>query len=185
MEDEKIVALYWARSEAAIAETSAKYGSYCYTIAHNILSDPEDARECVNDAFLGAWNAIPPHCPSVLSAFLGKLTRRIAIDKVRSRNAKKRGQGELALALEELSECIPSGQNVEQEVERKELVRALNAFVHSLPLQERRVFLCRYWYLDSIASISRRFGFSQSKVKMMLHRTRRKLLSFLEKEDIL
>ncbi len=185
MEDKKIVALYWARSEAAIAETSAKYGSYCYTIAHNILSDPEDARECVNDAFLGAWNSIPPHCPSVLSAFLGKLTRRIAIDKVRSRNAKKRGQGELALALEELSECIPSGQNVEQEVERKELVRALNAFVHSLPLRERRVFLYRYWYLDSIASISRRFGFSQSKVKMMLHRTRRKLLSFLEKEDIL
>ena len=84
MEDEKIVALYWARSENAIAETWAKYGSYCYTIARNILSDPEDARECVNDAFLGAWNAIPPHSPSVLSAFLGKLTRRIAIDKVRT-----------------------------------------------------------------------------------------------------
>ncbi len=185
MEDEKIVALYWARSENAIAETWAKYGSYCYTIARNILSDPEDARECVNDAFLGAWNAIPPHSPSVLSAFLGKLTRRIAIDKVRNRNAQKRGQGELALALEELSECIPSGQNVEQEVERKELARALNAFIRALPPWERRVFVCRYWYLDSVASISRRFGFSQSKVKMMLHRTRRKLLSFLEKEDIL
>ncbi|XBX10749.1 sigma factor (plasmid) [Enterocloster clostridioformis] len=121
MEDDSIVNLYWTRSENAISETSKKYGNYCYSIAYNILGNAEDADESVNDTYLDAWNNIPPHHPSILSTFLGKITRRISIDKWRSRNAKKRGGGEIVLVLDELSDCIPSNQNVEHEVEAAEL----------------------------------------------------------------
>lgn len=182
MEDARIVDMYWARSERAIDETSKKYGRYCYSIACQILADPEDAEECVNDAYLGAWNSIPPHRPAVLSTFLGKITRRISIDKWRGRTAEKRGGGEMALALDELAECVPSGHDVEREAESAELAEAIDRFVMALPIMERRVFICRYWYLDSVSDISRRFGFSQSKVKMMLHRQRKKLLAYLEGE---
>ena len=184
MEDARIVALYWARSEAAIDATSEKYGNYCYSIAYNILANAEDADESVNDTYLAAWNSIPPQRPSVLSSFLGKITRRISIDKWRARSAEKRGGGEIILALDELSDCIPAIKNVEQEVEAAELGKALDRFVMALPLMERRVFIRRYWYLDPIASICQRFGFSQSKVKVMLHRTRNSLRNYLEKEGI-
>ena len=183
MEDARIVELYWARSERAIDETSAKYGKYCYAIAHNILANAEDADESVNDTYLAAWNSIPPHRPAILSTFLGKIARRISIDKWRARSAEKRGGGELALALDELSECVPSDTNVEQIVEAEELGKAIDRFVMALPIMERRVFICRYWYLDPVASICHQFGFSQSKVKVMLHRTRKSLRSYLEKEE--
>lgn len=182
MEDARIVDLYWARSETAIDETSAKYGKYCYAIAHNILSNTEDANESVNDTYLAAWNSMPPQRPSVLSSFLGKITRRISIDKWRARNAEKRGGGEIILALDELSDCVPFGTNVEQAIEAAELGKAIDRFVMALPLMERRVFICRYWYLDPIALICQRFGFSQSKVKVMLHRTRNSLRNYLDKE---
>ena len=184
MEDARIVDLYWARSETAINETSAKYGKYCYTIAHNILANREDADESVNDTYLAAWNSMPPHRPAILSTFLGKITRRISIDKWRSRSAEKRGGGEIFLALDELSECISSHNSVEQEIEAAELGKAIDCFVMALPLMERRVFICRYWYLDSIASICQQFGFSQSKIKVMLHRTRKDLRSYLERQGI-
>ena len=184
MEDARIVDLYWARSETAIDETSAKYGKYCYAIAHNILANAEDADESVNDTYLAAWNSIPPQRPSVLSSFLGKITRRISIDKWRTRNAEKRGGGEIILALDELSDCVPSSRNVEQEVEAAILGKLIDNFVMSLPITERRVFICRYWYLDPIASICHQFGFSQSKVKVMLHRTRNSLRYYLEKEGV-
>lgn len=184
MEDARIVDLYWARSETAIDETSAKYGKYCYAIAHNILANTEDADESVNDTYLAAWNSIPPQRPSVLSSFLGKITRRISIDKWRTRNAEKRGGGEIILALDELSDCVPSSRNVEQEVEAAMLGKLIDNFVMSLPITERRVFICRYWYLDPIASICQQFGFSQSKVKVMLHRTRNSLRYYLEKEGV-
>ncbi len=185
MEDDSIVNLYWARSENAISETSKKYGNYCYSIAYNILGNVEDADESVNDTYLDAWNNIPPHRPSILSTFLGKITRRIAIDKWRGRTAEKRGGGEIVLVLDELSDCIPSNQSVEHEVEAAELSQLIDNFVMSLPPMERRVFICRYWYLDPIADIAQRFGFSQSKVKMMLHRQRKKLLNRLEREALL
>lgn len=185
MEDARIVDLYWARSETAINETSAKYGKYCYAIAQNILANAEDADESVNDTYLAAWNSIPPHRPSVLSSFLGKITRRISIDKWRVRSAEKRGGGEIVLALDELSDCVPSNTNVEQTVEAEELGKAIDRFVMALPIMERRVFICRYWYLDSIASICHQFGFSQNKVKVMLHRIRKDLRNFLEKEGAL
>ena len=182
MEDARIVELYWARSEKAIAETSEKYGKYCYAIAYNVLANHEDADESVNDTYLDAWNNMPPHRPSILSTFLGKITRRISIDKWRGRTAEKRGGGEIVLALDELSDCVPSSHNVEQEIEAAELAKVIDNFVMSLPLMDRRVFICRYWYLDPISAISQQFGFSECKVKTMLYRQRQRLLSRLERE---
>lgn len=184
MEDSDIVALYWARREQAVTETAAKYGSYCHSIAQNILANPEDAEESVNDAYLAAWNAIPPHRPAVLRTFLGKLTRRQALKKWRDGVREKRGGGETALALEELEECVPSGSGAEDAVMAAELALALRRFVAGLPDTERRVFLCRYWYLDPVRTVSRTFGFSESKVKSMLHRTRTKLRTYLQKEGM-
>lgn len=185
MDDEAIIALYFQRSEEAIAQTDTKYGNYCFSIAHNILTSREDAREAVNDTWLGAWNAIPPHRPNSLSAFLGKITRRISINRYLSARTAKRGGGEMSLALEELSECLPSPMDVEKELEAAELNRMLYAFVRALPETERRVFVLRYWYLESIDNITKRFGFSQSKVKSMLFRTRNKLRKELNKEGVM
>lgn len=182
MDDCRIVELYWNRSENAISETDTKYGAYCHKIAYNILTNKEDAEESVNDTYMAAWNSMPPHRPSILSSFLGKITRRISIDRWRARSAYKRGGGEIILALDELEECIADDLNVEKELERKELIRSFNRFLSSLPQTERSVFLCRYWYLDSIQDISEHFSFSQSKVTSMLHRTRIKLRRQLEKE---
>ncbi len=184
MEDSCIVDLYWSRSENAITETMAKYGKYCYTIAFNILANKEDADESVNDTYMGAWNSMPPHRPSVLSTFLGKITRRLSIDKWRARIADKRGGGEIELAIDELSDCIPAGNSIEPEVETAELAKMINDFIKMLPLTEKRVFICRYWYLDSIASICQQFEFTNSKVKSMLYRTRGKLLVYLRKEGV-
>lgn len=158
MEDSRIVELYWERSEAAITETSKKCGKYCYAIAYNILSNAEDADESVNDTYFDAWNSIPPHRPSILSTFLGKITRRISIDKWRGRTADKRGGGEIVQALDEMADCVPSGHSVEHEAEAAELKKIINDFVMSLPVMERRVFICRYWYLDSISAIAGQFG---------------------------
>lgn len=185
MEDQRIVELYWERSEHAIAETAAKYGNYCYRIACNILSNSRDAEESVNDTWLGAWNAMPPQRPAILSTFLGKITRRISIDRWRFRNAGKRGGGEVMLTLEELEDCVSGVGGVEEEAQRREAARAVNAFLAALPATERRVFLRRYWYLDSIRDIAAQFGFSESKVTSMLHRTRAKLRKQLEKEGYL
>lgn len=182
MEDSTIIDLYWRRSERAISETAAKYGKYCYAIAYNILSNAEDADESLNDTYLGAWNSMPPHRPSILATFLGKITRRTALKRWRDGSRQKRGGGEAALALDELGECVPSEKNVEQALFAAELAASLNHFVGELPETERRVFLRRYWYLDSIQTISQDFDFSQSKVKSMLHRIRGRLLLHLEQE---
>ena len=182
MDDERIVALYWSRTETAITETASKYGSYLNSISYNILFNREDAQECVNDTYHIAWNSMPPYRPSILSTFLGKITRRISIDRWRKMRADKRGGGELNLALEELGDCVSGLGSVEDEIERCELTKLFNDFLNTLPATERRVFLCRYWYMDSIQSIAQQFGFSQSKVASMLHRTRAKLRVVLEKE---
>lgn len=182
MEDGQIVALYWSRSQQAVAETAEKYGSYCRSIALQILGNAEDAEESVSDVYLEAWNSIPPHRPDNLRGFLGKITRRRAIDKWRRQRAEKRGGGRVALALEELEECIPTAGSPEETLEARELGRLLDEFLRKLPDPERRLFICRYWYLDSISQLARRFGFSQSRVKSMLLRTRKKLLKFLREE---
>ena len=182
MDDKHIVDLYFCRDEEAIAQTDRKYGRYCYAIAYNILTNQEDAEESVNDTYVTAWNAIPPRRPSVLATYLGKITRHISIDRWRARHACKRGGGEVPLALEELKDCVAGLQNLETDYERKEIVRAYVRFLDALPVTERRVFLCRYWYVESIETIADKFGFSQSKVKTMLHRTRAKLRKQLAQE---
>lgn len=184
MEDSQIVALYFDRDQRAIEETAAKYGSYCYSIVYNILQNKEDAEEAVSDTYLGAWATIPPHKPVILSTFLGKIARRAALKRWERSRTQKRGGGELALALEELSEYLSDGSTPETAIENVELTRILNEFLRTLPKQERQVFVCRYWYVDSIADIAKRFGYSQSKVKSMLARTRKKLHTKLEKEGI-
>lgn len=184
MEDRDIVALYWERNQEAIAETEKKYGRYCYSIAYNILYNAEDAEESVNDALMNAWNSIPPHMPSVLSAFLGKITRYVSLKKWRYARTQKRGGGEIALAYEELSDCIPSGKSVEETLHEKELAEIIDCFLDELPAAERHIFICRYWYFDDISTISKQFGFSSSKVKSILYRIRKKLLSRLNEEGI-
>jgi len=182
MDDKSIVDLYFSRNEDAIIQTDKKYGRYCYCIAYNILTSKEDAEESVSDTYMAAWRAIPPRRPSVLSTFLGKITRHISIDRWRERTAAKRGGGEVPLALEELKDCVAGMQNVEMDYERKEIVKAYVKFLDTLPITERRVFLCRYWYVESVETIAEKFGFSQSKVKTMLHRTRAKLRKHFAEE---
>lgn len=185
MENEKIIDLYWARSEDAIYETKRKYGNYAYSIAYNILANNEDSEECVSDTYMAAWKSIPPKRPAILATYLGKITRHFAIDRWRKGNRHKRGGGEIVFALEELDECVPDSHSVEETIEQKRLAIVFNQFLESLPETQRRIFLCRYWYLDSISDIAEYFGFSDSKVTSMLHRTRKKLRLVLEREDLL
>lgn len=184
MNDSQIVALFFDRDQRAIEETAAKYGNYCYSIVRNILNNREDAEEAVSDTYLALWASIPPHKPTVLRTFLGKIARRTALKQWEKMRTQKRGGGEVALALEELSEYLSDGSTPETAIQTAELAQILNAFLRNLPKEERQVFVCRYWYLDSIADIAARFGFSQSKIKSMLARTRIKLRAALTKEGI-
>ena len=185
MEDQQIVDLYWRRDADAIGETASKYGGYCRTIAQNILSDRQDAEECLNDTWMGAWNAMPPHRPRKLPAFLGKITRSIARDAVRARTAQKRGGGEYPAALEELGECVPSVPGADREVEDRELERMVDRFLHTLPERDCSVFLRRYWYGEGLAEIAASLGCGQGKVKSALFRIRKALRAYLEKEGVL
>lgn len=185
MEDREIVELYWKRDEAAIRETAQKYGGYCYAIAYNILRNAEDAKEGVNDAYMNAWNSMPPHRPEALSAFMGKVTRFVCLKRWRAFRAQKRGGGESALVYEELSDCIPDATEIDSAMQAREIAKVIDHFLETLPAVQRRVFVCRYWYFDSVASIGERFGFSESKVKSMLFRLRMKLMNRLKKEGIL
>lgn len=185
MEDSRIVALYWERDQEAIRATAEKYGRYCHTIANHILANREDADECVNDTYLIAWNGIPPHKPGILSTFLGKITRRVSLNKWRDKNRDKRGAGEVPLALDELSECVPSHFNTEYLVEQKELTQYINQFLSTLPVPERDLFVSRYWFFADIREISIKFQYSESKTKSMLFRTRNKLRRYLEKEGLI
>ena len=185
MEDSEIVALYLARDQEAPAATAEKYGSFLLAVASNVLSRREDAEEAVNDAYAAAWEAIPPHRPESLKAFLATLVRRAALNKYTSLRAEKRGGGEAAVCLDELEECLAGHVSVERELEARELSQAIGRFVKALPETERRVFLLRYWYVESIDSIMKKSGFSRSKIKSMLQRTRQRLKAYLIKEDFL
>ena len=185
MDDLDIIELYFCRDEKALTETAHKYGNYCYTIAFNVLNSIEDSKETVNDTYLELWNTIPPNRPTFLSAFIGKITRRLAIGRWRKNTAVKRGGGEFEVTLDELSECISDNTNVEKIVEGKLVVSTINEFLKKLPDTERNVFICRYWYADSVKSVAKQFGFSESKVKSMLMRTRTKLKQKLAEEELL
>ena len=184
-DDQKIIELYCNRSENAIAETAGKYGRYCNAIAYGILKSHEDAQECVSDVYLTAWNAIPPRRPADLSTYLGKITRNLSIDRLRTRSREKRGGGEAPLALDELEEVVAGSDSPENEAVRKELIASLNRFLGELTRQERYVFVRRYWYLDSLTDIAEKTGFSGSKVASMLFRLRGRLKKQLIKEELL
>lgn len=175
MDDKQILDLYWERSEAAISETSKKYGKYCRYIAFNILHNDEDSEECVNDTYLRAWNSIPPNRPSVLKTFLGKITRNLSLDRYELLNAKKRNGGQMSLIFDEIQECIPSLDSTENIVEEIALTDILNRFLSSLSLEQRKIFMRRYWYLSPIKEIATEYGMSESKIKMSLFRSRNEL----------
>ena len=184
MDDKQIVELYWARSERAIAETDSKYGKLCHRIAFHILTDSQDSEECVNDTYLKVWSVIPPQRPVKLAAFLAKITRNLALNRYEKSTAEKRGGGEVNLALDELSECIPDPNSVENQIDNRLLVDKLNEFLEGLQPDARRIFLRRYWEVCSIREIAELYSISESKVKVSLFRTRGKLRSFLEQEGI-
>lgn len=184
MDEKQIIDLYWARSESAIAETDKKYGKLCHRIAFNILANRQDSEECVNDTYLKAWSIIPPKRPVKLSTFLGKITRNLALNRYEKYTAEKRGGGEVPVALDELTECIPDPNSVERIVENRILADKFNIFLEGLPVETRRIFMRRYWELSSIQEIAEIYGISESKVKVSLFRTRGKLKTFLEKEGI-
>lgn len=184
MEDQKIIALFWDRSENAISETENKYGRYCHYIAQNILQNEEDAAECVNDTYLRAWNAIPPKRPNNLRTFLGKITRNLALNRYAQRSAEKRGAGQMPQILEELHECVGNG-SADQILDQIVLKQLLDQFLTTLRPETRKIFVRRYWYMSSIAEIAADLHISQSKVTVSLCRTRQKLAGFLEKEGML
>ncbi len=184
MDDQEIIGLYWSRSEQALSATEEKYGGYCYAIAYRILENQEDAEECVNDAYLNAWNAIPPHRPQSLPAFLGKIARNAALNRYKRDTARKRGQGQVELALSELEECVPAVVSIEQGAEDREVTESLEKFLRAQPAQKRKLFLRRYWYLSSIRELTEEFGMSEAKVKSLLFRMRKDWKRCLEKEGI-
>ncbi len=183
MEDAKIVALYWERAESALTETQNKYGAYCRQIARNILHNEEDAEECVNDTYMRAWNAIPPHKPARLSTFLGKITRNLALNRYYAYTAQKRGEGQMPAVLEEWQQCVPVTLS-DRLTDDLALKEAFDRFLRGLPQERRRLFLRRYWYVSSIREIAQEYGMGESRVKMQLLRTRNELKEFLEKEGI-
>lgn len=185
MDDQKIVMLFWERNEQGLLEAKSKYGNYCRSIAYNILRNMQDAEECESDTYLAAWNVIPPQQPTLLGAFLGRIVRNLSLKKLRSNTAAKRGGNEAILSLEELGNCIPSGKSFDEALQAQELADTISAFLHTLSEAECKIFVLRYWYCASIKEIADRFGFTQSKVKMMLLRTRTQLREHLIKEGIL
>ena len=184
MEDNKIIDLYWARSQQAIAESERKYGAYCHAIARGILDREEDAEECVNDTWLRAWHAMPPQRPGILSAFFGKLTRNLSLDPWRRNRAAKRGGSQVEVALHELESCLPDHRRPDEELEASETAALISAFLRAQPELDRRLFVRRYFHLESTAALCARFGLTESQVKSRLHRTRQKLKTALEKEGV-
>ena len=182
MQDSQIVALYQARDERAITETAHKYGSYCTSIAQNILQNLQDAEECVNDTWLRTWNSIPPAAPQALGSYVGRITRNLAFDRYKTTHRDKRGGGQLPLALEELGEVAASEYSVEDAWREQEFVDLINTFLRSLPERHRNIFVRRYFYTDSVPDIAKRFGISQANVLKILSRARIRLKEYLDKE---
>ena len=183
MEDAEIVRLYWDRDEQAITESDTKYGPLCRSIALRVLESPEDGEECVSDTWLRAWNAMPPQRPTRLGAFLGKITRNLALNRWRRDHAEKRFGSEIDLALEELEDCV-SGESLEEEAQRREVIRALNGFLRSLAKRDRDLFLRRYWGMETLENLAKAEGMSRSALHRKLGKLRESLREYLRKEGI-
>ena len=185
MEDKLIIQLFCDRSEKAISCISEKYDKYCFSIAHNILGDREDAEECVNDTWFKVWTLIPPTIPTYLRVFVGKIVRNLSFDKYRSNHSVKRGGGEIPVVLDELSEVLAGSDTVEAECERKELIAAINEFLYSVSKRDRDIFVRRYFYVEDTAGIAKSHNITEQNVLMILSRVRSKLRTYLiEREYI-
>lgn len=182
MKDDVIVSLYWKRDEQAIQVTEEKYGRYLAKIAYNILADWEDSKECVNDTYWKAWNSIPPHKPNMLSTYLGKITRQLAIDIYRKRNSSKRKKSEYAVSVTELEDCLSAGNSTEQHVELHLLAAAINRYLDTLSQEARDMFIGRYYFSDSIREVAGYCNASEAKTKSVLFRIRTGLKNYLEQE---
>lgn len=182
MEDSRILDLYFARNEQAIAETDRKYGAYCFSLAKAILDNAADAEEAVNDTYFKTWNVIPPNRPQVLKLFLAKITRNLSFSRWRNLSAQKRGRGEMALVLEELDSCIPSPVMVEDTVNARELAETIRSFLDTIPPREQDIFLRRYFFVEESKTIASHYGMKPSSVLRSLSRTRAKLKQYLTKE---
>ncbi|MBP1543557.1 MAG: RNA polymerase sigma factor [Oscillospiraceae bacterium] len=182
MNDSDIVALYWSRDEAAVRETQQKYQGYLMKIACNILYNREDGQEAVNDTYMKAWNAMPPHKPDLLSVFLGRITRQLSIDRWRGMTREKRGGGEFSLSLDELSDVVSGQDDAERSFEMSQLSECIGTYLRGISAEKRDVFLWRYYFCDPIRDIAARRGESEAKIKSMLFRVREGLKQHLEKE---
>ena len=182
VKDQEIVSLYWDRNEDAIHQTQIRYGAYLSKVSYNILADFEDSKECVNDTYLAAWNSMPTNRPNNLATYLGKITRQISIDVFRKRHREKRYASEYAVSLDELGDSFTDGVTPEQELDAKLLDEAINCFVRALPDMAQKTFVGRYYFFDSLKEIASYCGMTESKVKILLFRTRQKLKLYLKKE---
>ena len=182
MDDKAIIDLYFARDQEAIQATAQEYGAYCASIAKKILGDQGAAEECVNDTWLKCWQSIPPQRPNSLKSFAGRIARNLALSALRGSNAQKRGGGQVQLALDELSEVVSGGETPEGALDRKAFRAALDGFLAGLPENHRNLFLRRYWYLDSVEELAKRFSMSRTQVTTTLHRLRQKLRVHLQQE---
>lgn len=185
MDDNRIIDLYWERSELAIYETANKYEWYCYSISYNILHCEEDAEECVNDIYLSTWKCMPPHRPARLATFLRKITRNLSLNKFKQYKKEKRRPGQTVFALSELEECITVPDSIEQAIDEVILVKNINRFLYKQPKIERNIFIRWYWYMSAICDIVQQIHMSESKVSSVLFRLRNELKLHLEKEGIL
>ncbi len=185
MDDLQLIELYFARNQDAIRQTEKTYGAYCFSIADQILHNPQDAEECLSDTWLRAWNSIPPSRPARLKLFLGKITRNLAFDKYRRKSAGKRGSGEFEAVLDELSECIPASDNVEQAFDAQQLRQSLNSFLKALPQRDRQIFLKRYFYAKNVKDIAEEYRLTANHCTVILKRVRKKLQAYLEQEGFL
>ncbi len=184
MEDKEIIELFFRRDESAIEHVGGKYGTYCRSIAMNILSNRESSEECVNDTWLRLWQAIPPQSPVSLRAFAGRITRNLSLNVLRGMSQGKRGGGQTALSLDELDECIPELKTPEKAAEDAMVIRALNRWLEGLEAEQRVAFIRRYWYFDSLDAVAQRMGWTRSKTNSLLGRLRVRLRKYLESEDI-
>ena len=182
MTDSQIIALFWERNENAIRETDAAYGRKLYAVSDKILRSQQDAEESVSDTYMRAWETIPPQRPNYFFAYLAKICRNCSLSRLQWNSAAKRN-AEVVSLTQEMENCIPD-RSYERKLEGEEIGRVLNAFLDSISLESRLIFMRRYWYTDSIAEIAARYSISEGKVKTQLHRTRNKLQLFLAKEGI-
>ncbi len=183
MEDSRIIRLFWERSEQAVSSLSAKYGNLCKSIACRIVGNEQDAEECVNDSYLAVWNTIPPNKPDSLPAYLGKITRNIALKKYRTNTADKRNS-RYDVALDEICECVPGGQDAYEVVAAAELTRYINRFLNTLHKNDRILFVERYWFCREIEEIAGSMHKSSNFVRVKLFRIREQLRNYLEKEGL-